>query len=39
VAETDVDIAAVWQNWIEEANGKDDIPLELALEILRSLGR
>jgi hypothetical protein len=39
VAETDVDIAAVWQNWIEEANGKDDIPLELALEILRSIGR
>lgn len=37
-SETDVDIDAVWENWIEEANGKTDIPLELALEILRSLG-
>lgn len=37
-AETDDDIEAVWQHWIEEANGKTDITLEEALEILRSLG-
>lgn len=37
-AETDTDIGAVWENWIEEANGASDIPLEVALEILRSLG-
>jgi aminopeptidase N len=35
---TNADIDAVWKNWIEEANGTTDIPLEVALEILRSIG-
>jgi hypothetical protein len=33
-----LDIDEVWEHWIEEANGKTDIPLEDALEILKSLG-
>ncbi|CAN5330560.1 M1 family metallopeptidase [soil metagenome] len=33
-----LDIDEVWEHWINEANGKTDIPLEDALEILRSLG-
>ncbi len=32
------DVAAVWENWMEEANGKTDFPRELAEELLGGLG-
>ena len=33
-----VDIVPVWENWIEQANGKTDFPQELAEELLGGLG-
>jgi hypothetical protein len=33
-----VDIVPVWENWIEQANGKTDFPKELAEELLGGLG-
>jgi hypothetical protein len=37
-APEDIDIVPVWENWIEQANGKTDFPQDLAEELLGGLG-